>query len=165
VPDYAEWVSTLAPAVGAGNLSWQVVRARREQPIITVNGQWSVAKMSDEDWAEGYWSLPVDVTNAGGRAATVLAVFWEVGGMRVTSSRDAGPALPLRLEPLSAEAWEVKIPVRGTLWSGRTARPGADVVLGRGVVTVHGPSYVLGVPDSETGRIRRNPPGPSESSS
>jgi hypothetical protein len=80
VPNYAEWVSTLALLLGAGSLAWQVAKARREQPIISVDGQWSVTRVGHQNWDEGAWSLPVHVTNAGGRAVTVVAVYWELVG-------------------------------------------------------------------------------------
>ena len=154
MPDYAEWVSTVALLLSGGGLAWQVARARRDQPIISVDGQWSVTRSEHESWGEGSWRLPVHVTNAGGQAVTVVAVYWEVevraGPLRVTNT-EMGTALPTRLESLSADAWEALIPVRGTLWSGLAARPAADVVLGKGVVTVYGPPATLRVPDAEPG--------------
>lgn len=154
MPNYAEWVSTLALLLSAGSLAWHVARARREQPIISVDGQWSVTREGHQSWVQGVWSLPVHVTNAGGRAVTVVAVYWELvgtaGPFRVTST-DMGSALPTRLEALSAEAWEARVAIQGTKWAGLTARPAADVVLGKGVVAVYGAPATLGVPDMEPG--------------
>ncbi len=157
MPNYAEWVSTLALALGAGNLTWQVARARREQPVISVDGQWAVSKRGDQNWGDGDWCLPVHVTNAGGQAVSVVDVYWELqvpaGPVRVRSA-DMGPPVPTRLEALSAASWEARAGVRGTRWNGLSARPAADVVLGKGLVTVYGAIATLRVPDEDPGGTR-----------
>jgi hypothetical protein len=85
---------------------------------------------------------------------TVVDVYWELVGDRGpfrVQSTDVGSALPTRLEALSADAWEARAPIQGTMWAGLTARPAADVVLGKGVVAVYGPPAILRVPDMEPG--------------
>ncbi|KRF04079.1 hypothetical protein ASG88_21805 [Nocardioides sp. Soil777] len=148
MPNYADWVSTLALLLSGGSLGWQVVSARREQPVISVDGQWAISREGTHDGWD-YWTLPIHVTNAGGRAVTVVDVYWELDGPRgpfSVKSADMGTALPTRLEPLSADAWEARAPFDGTTWAGMTARPAADVVLGKGVVTVYGPPCTLAMP-------------------
>lgn len=168
MPNYAEWVSTLALLLGSGSLLWQVMRARREQPIISVDGQWAVAIEGHQNWDAGAWLMPVHVTNAGGRAVTVVDVYWELvgpAGPFTVKSADMGPALPTRLEALSADSWAIRIPIQGTKWAGLTARPAADVVLGKGVVAVHGAPATLGVPELRTGSPQDTAQPPPDSAS
>lgn len=159
MPSYAEFVSTAALLMSGGNLAWQVRKARSEQPIISVDGQWAVARHKHEvDWTEPYWCFPVHVTNSGGKALTVVKVYWELsnpsGPFQIWSSDASGTSLPTRLDALSAEEWEAQMPVAGTLWAGLTARPAADVVLGKGIGTVYGAPVTLSVPDAVT-HVRR----------
>ncbi|WP_157550539.1 hypothetical protein [Nocardioides jensenii] len=59
-----------------------------------------------------------------------------------------GTALPMRLESLSADQWEVRVWTEGAMWGGASARPAATVVLGRkGVVDVFGAYSTLQSPD------------------
>lgn len=151
VPNYSEWVASLALILSAVSLVWQILRSRRDQPAITVDGQWAVERRKlDGLWEEPHWTFPVSVTNAGGRAVTVMKVGWEVctqAGEMLVRSAHMGLELPTRLEALSAETWEARMPVRGTNWEGLSARPVAYVVLGKGVVAVHGSYEVLSIPD------------------
>jgi hypothetical protein len=154
VPNHSEWVASLALALSVVSLGWQVVRARRHRPIITVDGQCGVERRKlDGLWEEPHWTLPVKVTNAGGRAVTVTKVGWELfnrdSRRTLVHSAKIGVDLPTRLEAHSQQSWEARMPVRGADWAGRLARPVAYVVLGKRPVAVHGSSTVLSVPDME----------------
>lgn len=146
MPSYAEWVSTSALALSALNFTWHVSRARRDRPAVSVDGRPALRWQRESDaGSDGAWLLDISVTNAGGRAVTVKEVYWELNGPAGTisvSSEELSTSFPLRLESLSTETISCWVPLQAA-WIGRSARPAADVVMGKGIVTVRGPSNPL----------------------
>jgi hypothetical protein len=102
MPNYAETVSTLAFGASLVSLSWQVIRARHENPTISVH--LGVNHMLKQNGERGY-AIRVTVTNAGGRAVTLGELDWqytEMGYARESFSDGddesiTGPPLPHRL--------------------------------------------------------------------
>lgn len=116
-------LSSIAIVISIINFIWNVVRARRKRPEVTVTGDARFA-VDGAKPADPYWSLSVNVANTGGRAASVLGASWLINGIHYGT----GDEFPMRLEPHDSKQWNVQMPVGGTKLEGMTCRPAVRVV-------------------------------------
>lgn len=128
---YANIVSTLAFLLAIASLYWQYHRSRLDSPSLTVSGQPSVTWDSEQP-TKHHWSLPVHLANTGHRTASIKDIGWQLqradGGVVNVKAGPPEPAVPMKLEALDSQDWELLIEIKGTIWDGRQGRPYATVV-------------------------------------
>lgn len=127
---YANVVSTLAFLLAGTSLIWQYHRSLLEKPKLTIEGGYAVTGLSS-DPKNPKWAFNITVANTGHKTASVKDIGWQIerkpGGLLAIRG-ELVPTVPMRLEGLDSQDWEILCNMQGTLWKGLRGRPYAVVV-------------------------------------